>query len=354
METELFGRMPDGRRIELYRLKNSRMEAELMSYGAGILSLTLPDRAGQRENVVLGFASLGEYVQNHGSKTPFFFGSTIGRFANRIANARFSLDGHEYSLAKNNGPHSLHGGPSGFYNVVWDATPIDATPIEDGVSFRYLSKDGEEGFPGNLTVTVRFSVAEADLKMEYLASTDKSTVVNLTNHAYFNLAGAGRSSILSHELRLSSSRFTPIDSGTIPTGEIRSVAGTALDFRQPRAIGERIHDGDEQLKLANGYDHTFVLDDSSNRLKPAAEVYEPATGRVLQVLTTEPAIQFYSGNYLDGSARGRSGEAYAKRSGLCLETQHFPDSPNRSNFPSTVLRAGEAFHSVTIYRFSTR
>lgn len=349
METELFGRMPDGRPIELYRLKNPKMEAEFMSYGAGIISLTLPDRTGERQNVVLGFNSLDDYVENHRSKAPFFFGSTIGRYANRIANAHFALDGQAYLLAKNNGPHSLHGGPGGFYNVVWNAQPI-----ENGISFHYLSKDGEEGFPGNLSITVRFVLGGADLKIEYLASTHKTTVVNLTNHAYFNLAGAGYPSILSHELKLFASQFTPVDSGTIPTGEIRSVAGSALDFRQANAIGERIHDRDEQLKVANGYDHNFVLDDSSNQLKLAAEVYEPTSGRVLEVLTTEPAIQFYSGNYLGGSARGKSGEPYVKHSGLCLETQHFPDSPNHANFPSTVLRAGETFHSVTIYRFSTR
>ena len=349
METELFGRMPDGRPIELYRLKNSKMEAEFMSYGAGIISLTLPDRAGERQDVVLGFASLDDYVQNHRSKTPFFFGSTIGRYANRIANAHFSLDGKEYALTRNNGPHSLHGGPGGFYNVVWDVEPIG-----NGVSFHYLSKHGEEGFPGNLSITVRFVMEGADLKIEYLATTDKTTVINLTNHAYFNLAGAGHASVLGHELRLFASRFTPVNAGTIPTGEIRPVTGTALDFRQAKPIGERVHGFEEQLKLANGYDHNFVLDDDSNQLKPAAELYEPATGRVLEVLTTEPAIQFYSGNYLDGIARGKSGEPYVKHSGLCLETQHFPDSPNHPDFPSTVLRAGETFHSVTIYRFSTR
>lgn len=349
METELFGRMPDGRPIELYRLKNSCMEAEFMSYGAGLIALTLPDRAGQRDNVVLGFATLHDYVQNHRSDTPFFFGSTIGRYANRIANARFTLEGRKYQLIANNGAHSLHGGPDGFYNVVWTSRPI-----ENGVAFQYLSKDGEEGFPGNLSTTVRFTLCGADLRIEYQASTDKATVVNLTNHAYFNLAGARSDSMLDHQLKLAASRFTPIDSSTIPTGEVRSVSGTALDFRSGTPIGERIHAGDEQLQLAKGYDHNFVLDDTSSELRSAAELYEPVSGRVLEVLTTEPAIQFYSGNYLDGTARGKSGVAYAKYSGLCLETQHFPDSPNHASFPSTVLRAGEIFRSVTIYRFSTR
>lgn len=348
METELFGRMPNGRPIELYRLKNAKMEAEFMSYGAALISLTLPDSAGRRENVVLHLASLDDYLRNHSSNAPFFFGSTIGRYANRIANARFSLDGQEYSLAKNNGPHSLHGGPGGFYNLVWDAQPV-----ESGVAFHYLSKDGEEGFPGNLSTTVRFTLDGGDLHIAYFASTDKDTIINLTNHAYFNLAGAGHASILSHELKLFASQFTPIDSGTIPTGEVRSVAGTALDFRRPEPIGERLHGGDEQLRLANGYDHNFVLDGNSNQLKMAAEVCAPVSGRVLQVLTTEPAIQFYSGNYLDGSARGKCGEPYSKHSGLCLETQHFPDSPNKPEFPSTELKPGQRYHTTTIYKFST-
>lgn len=349
MDTELFGRMPDGNPIELYRLKNSSIEAEFMSYGAGVISLTLPDHAGQRENVVLGFPTLDDYVRNHRCPAPFFFGSTIGRYANRIANGRFRLEGREFTLARNNGRHSLHGGPGGFWNVVWDAEPID-----NGVAFHYLSKDGEEGFPGNLKTTVRFTLSSGDLRIEYQASTDKTTIVNLTNHAYFNLAGAGNGSILDHQLQLAASHFTPVDPSTIPTGEMHSVAGTPLDFRKPVPIGQRIHECHEQLLFARGYDHNFVLDSGARELKLAAELYEPTSRRVLQVLTTEPAIQFYSGNYLDGSARGKSGEPYVKHSGFCLETQHFPDSPNRPHFPPTVLHGGESFQSVTIYRFSTR
>jgi aldose 1-epimerase len=349
VEQTIFGKMPDGTPIELYRLTNDRIEAELISFGAGILSLHAPDRAGQRDDVLLGYPTLEGYVENHRSKGPFFFGSSIGRYANRIAQARFTLDGKQYTLPANNGRHCLHGGPGGFYNVVWRGEPIP-----NGVAFRYASKDGEQGFPGTIKVTVRFVLSGADLRMEYQAETDKPSVVNLTNHAYFNLTGSVRGQILGHELKLHASRFTPVDTQVIPTGELRSVAGTPLDFRKATPIGERIHGSYEQLTLANGYDHNFVLDDSSTNLKPAAELYDPGSGRVLEVLTTEPAIQFYSGNYLDGSAHGKNGKSYGQYTGLCLETQHFPDSPNQPSFPSTVLRPGETFKSTTIYRFSAR
>jgi aldose 1-epimerase len=349
VETEVFGKMPDGSSIELYRLKSESMEAEFVAYGATLVSLRVPDREGRWDDVVLGFGGLDGYVQNNRSKAPNFFGGTIGRYANRIAQGRFTLEGKEYALRQNNGPHCLHGGPGGFYNAVWRAERI-----ENGIAFQYVSRDGEEGFPGTLHTTVRFTLSRADLRIEYRAATDKTTAVNFTNHSYFNLHGAGRGSILDHELKLAASNFTPVDAGTIPTGAVRGVAGTAFDFRKATAIGERIQARDEQLELGHGYDHNFVLDDISSELKLAAEVFEPASGRVLEVLTTEPAIQFYSGNYLDGSMRGKDGQAYEKYSGLCLETQHFPDSPNHANFPSTVLRPGEKFHSVTIYRFSRR
>ena len=349
MHRELFGRMPGGAPIELYLLENKWLQAKLMPYGAGIVSLRAPDRTGHLEEVVLGFRTLDGYIRNHRSPSPLFFGSTVGRYANRIAGGRFRLDGHEYNLATNNGANCLHGGPGGFYNVVWDAVGI-----ADGVEFRYLSNDGEEGFPGRLQTAVRFTLDGTDLKMQYEASTDKATVINLTNHAYFNLAGAGHGSILSHQLKLSASRFTVVDSDMVPTGELRTVEGTPLDFRRPVAIGERIHAPNQQLELAKGYDHNFVLDGNPAALNLAAELYDPSSGRVLQVLTTEPAVQFYSGNYLDGSAGGRNNEPYGQHGGLCLETQHFPDSPNHPNFPSTVLRPGEKFQSATIYRFSVR
>jgi aldose 1-epimerase len=350
MQKEIFGHMPDGTPIDLYRLKTEFLEAAFTTYGAGILSLSAPDRFGHREDIVLGFATLDEYLHNHFSTSPIFFGSTIGRYANRIAQARFTLEQKEYQLPKNNGHHTLHGGLGGFHNVVWDASPIP-----NGVAFHYVSADGEQGFPGQLETTVRYTLAGSDWKIEYEATTNKTTVLNLTNHAYFNLFGAETGKfILSHRLRIPASRFTPADAESIPTGEVRSVAGSPLDFRDSTAIGDRISAPDEQLQLAKGYDHNFILDDSSPQLKPAAELYEPAIGRVLEVLTTEPAIQLYTGNYLDGSARGKSGQPYYKRAGLCLETQHFPDSPHHPDFPSTVLRPGEKFQSTTIYRFSTR
>jgi len=349
VQKQLFGKMPDGQPIELFTLANGHLEASFISYGAAIVSMRVPDRSGRRENVVLGFSDLDGYVQNHRSTAPFFFGSTIGRFANRIANGCLTLDGHQYTLPANNGRHCLHGGPNGFYNVVWDVEPR-----ENALAFHYTSKDGEEGFPGTLKATVCFSLADGGLQIDYQASTDKPTVVNLTNHAYFNLTGDTRASILPHELRLFASSFTPVTAQTVPTGEILPVAGTALDFRQSTPIGARLHDPEPQLQLTQGYDHNFVLDDTSPGLKPAAELFDPASGRLLEILTTEPGIQFYSGNYLNGSSHDHSAPRFSKYTALCLETQHFPDSPNHAHFPSTVLRPGETFRSTTIYRFSTR
>jgi aldose 1-epimerase len=347
---EFFGNMPDGRTIDLYTLKSSAIEARVMTYGAGIVSLRVPDRTGELRDVVLGFSDLEGYIQNHSSTAPRFFGSVIGRYANRIARASFSLDGKRFTLARNNGENILHGGPGGFHNVVWDAELI-----RDGVAFHYFSKEGEEGFPGNLSITVRYTLVQAELQIEYLATTDRPTVVNLTNHSYFNLSGAGSGgTILPHRLRLFGSQFTPVDSSLIPTGELRPVDGSPFDFRTPTAILERIGADDEQLRFGHGYDHNFVLDDSFAQLKQAAELHDPASGRTLEIWTTEPAIQFYSGNFLDGSWRGKNGVAYAKHAGLCLETQHFPDSPNHPEFPSTVLRPGQTFYSLTVYRFSAR
>jgi aldose 1-epimerase len=346
---QLFGKMPDGRLIELFTLRNGHLEASFIAYGAAVVSMRAPDRSGRRENVVLGFSDLDGYVQNHRSGAPFFFGSTIGRYANRIANSCLTLDGRQYSLPANNGQHCLHGGPNGFFNVVWDVEPS-----ENALAFHYTSKDGEEGFPGTLKTTVCFSLADGGLQIDYHASTDKPTVINLTNHAYFNLTGDSRASVLAHQLRLFASSFTPVTAQTIPTGEICPVAGTALDFRKSTPIGARLDDPDQQLQLAQGYDHNFVLDGSSPNLKPAAELFDPASGRLLEVLTTEPAIQFYSGNYLNGSSHNHSSAPFSKHTAVCLETQHFPDSPNHPHFPSTVLRPGETFRSTTIYRFSTR
>jgi len=344
---QIFGSMPDGREVDLYTLKSDKLEAQISAYGAAIIVLRTPDRKGNWEDVVLGPQDLASHVANHCSKGPIFFGVTVGRYANRIAHGRFSLDGNTYSLALNDGNNSLHGGPGGFHNVVWQSEPI-----ADGVAFDYLSEDGEEGYPGNLSVTVRYTVTGAELKIEYLATTDKPTVLNLTNHAYFNLGGAGRGNILGHQLKLFASRFTPCDAHQIPTGEIRSVAGTPLDFREATTVGDRINSDDELIRLAHGYDHNFVIDETGAKLKQAAKMYEPSTGRVMEVLTTEPGVQFYTGNYLDGSFRGKNGVVYGKQTGFCLETQYYPDSPNHREFPSTVLRPGQTFQSETVYRFA--
>src|SRR5208283_2936225 len=341
--------MPDGQEVDLYTLKSEKLEAQISAYGAAIIVLRAPDRSGNWEDIVLGPQDLASHVANHRSKGPIYFGVVVGRYANRIAHGRFSLDGNTYSLALNDGDHSLHGGPGGFHNVVWQSEPM-----ANGAAFHYLSEDGEEGYPGNLSVTVRYTVTGADLKIEYLATCDKPTVLNLTKHAYFNLAGAGRGNILAHQLKLFASRFTPGDAHLIPTGEIRSVAGTPLDFRKPAIVGERIDSDDEVIRLAHGYDHNFVIDETGTKLKQAAEMCEPKSRRVMEVWTTQPAVQFYTGNFLDGTFRGKNGVAYGKQTGFCLETQHFPDSPNHPKFPSTVLRPGQSFQSETIYRFSVR
>ncbi len=343
------GKLPDGASVEIYTLKDEKIEVRIMNYGGFLLSLKAPDRAGKVEDVVLGFDDPSEYYENNHSKSVAFFGPIVGRYANRIARAKFVLDGKEYTLAKNNGDNCLHGGPGGFHTRLWTGKII-----QDGVELKYLSKDGEEGFPGNLSVTVRYILSGGDLKIEYSAATDKPTVLNLTNHSYFNLSGQGNGTILGEHLKLIASRFTPVDSELIPTGELKSVAGTPFDFRNPHAVGERINADDEQIRLGHGYDHNFVIDGGGKKLTEAAEVYDPASGRVLQVLTTEPGVQFYTSNFLDGSIQGKGGVAYSRNTALCLETQHFPDSPNHPEFPTSVLRPGSEFHSITIFRFSVR
>ncbi len=314
-----------------------------------ITSITAMDRKKKFEDVVLGFDDLAGYIAPTSNA---YFGAIIGRYANRIAKGTFTLGGHEYHIPVNDGPNSLHGGLKGFDKRVWDAQEV---PTAEGTALElhYLSRDGEEGFPGNLSVTVRYSLDEKnDLRIDYRATTDKETVLNLTNHSYFNLAGAGNGDILHHMLTISADRFTPIDSTLIPTGAIDPVASTPFDFRSATAIGSRINRNNEQLKFAHGYDHNFVLNHLGDKMGFAARVEEPHSGRVLEVFTTQPGLQFYSGNFLNGKIHGKGGKAYEYRSALCLETQHFPDSPNHSNFPSTVLRPGEEFHSTTIYRFS--
>ncbi len=343
-----FGKTADGATIHVYTLTNKNgVEARITNYGGRLVSLKTPDRTGSRADVVLGFDSVEGYLANPGP----FFGALIGRYGNRIAHARFTLNGVEYKVDKNNGENSLHGGAHGFDKAVWTARELP----DGGLELKYLSKDGEEGFPGNLTATVAYHLTDAnELRIDYLATTDKTTVVNLTNHAYFNLKGAGSGDILGHLITLNADRFTPVDAGLIPTGELRAVAGTPFDFRTPVAIGARIDQDDEQLKLGKGYDHNWVLNRSGNELQLAARVEEPSTGRVMEVLTTEPGVQFYTGNFLDGSAKGKGGKGYGHRSGFCLETQHFPDSPNQPAFPSTILNPGEQFQSTTVYRFRAK
>lgn len=344
-----FGRMPDGTPVEIYTLNDGRVEARIMTYGGIVVSLKVPDRKGNAADVVLGFDDLDGYVANNNNKGTAFFGAIIGRYANRIAHAAFTLDEKKYQLPKNDGDNTLHSGTHGFNNVVWTARAI-----ESGVELTYLSKDGENGFPGNLKTVVRYTLSGGSLRIEYSATTDRDTVLNLTNHSYFNLAGQGKGDILGHQLTLHASRFTPVDATLIPTGELKSVASTPFDFRKPMAIGARIDADDGQLHRGRGYDHNWVLDSSGAKPAEVAEVYEPNSGRVMRVLTDQPGIQFYSGNFLDGSIKGKGGVPYERRSALCLETQHFPDSPNHPSFPSTELKPGQTFHSVTVFSFSVR
>ena len=342
-----FGKIPDGTAVEIFTLSDGPYEARITNYGGVVVSLKAPDRNGKSADVVLGFDDLNGYVANFNGPSTAFFGAIIGRYGNRIGHGSFTLDGKKYSLPLNNGENTLHGGPHGFNNVVWKAKPIT-----NGVELTYLSKDGEAGYPGNLSALVRYTLVKGDLRIEYSATTDKDTVVNLTNHSYFNLAGQG--DILSHQLTLHASRFTPVDAGLIPTGELKSVEGTPFDFRKATPIGTRINADDEQLHRGRGYDHNWVLDSGGGKLTKAAELYDAGSGRVLKVLTDQPGIQFYSGNFLDGSIKGKGGTPDELHAALCLETQHFPDSPNHPDFPTTELKAGARYHTITVYSFSTR
>lgn len=345
-----FGKTPEGEQVDLYLLTNKNgAEAAITNYGGAVVSLKVPGRNGKLADVILGFDTVDGYVSNKS-----YFGAIIGRYGNRIGHAQFSLDGKTYTLAKNNGENTLHGGIKGFNKAVWTAKEIPAKGGQ-ALELTYLSKDGEEGFPGNLQVRVVYTLTDSnDLKIEYSATTDKKTVVNLTNHCYFNLAGPGSGDILAHRLLIEADKFTPVDSGLIPTGELRNVEGTAFDFRNPTAIGARIDSDDGQIKLGGGYDHNFALRrKADDPISLAARVVEPKTGRVLEVWTTEPGLQFYTGNFLDGTAHGKGSISYTKRSAFCLETQHFPDSPNQPKFPSVVLSPGERYHTTTIYKFTT-
>jgi len=338
-----FGTTPDGCNVHLFTLTNNRgMEVRVINYGGIITTIKVPDRDGILGDVVVGHDTLEGYLNRSR-----FFGALIGRYANRLAGGRFTLNGVEYTLAINNGVNHLHGGVKGFDKVIWHAADTD-----QGLRLTYISKDGEENYPGNLRVNVTYSLTEVnELRIEYEAATDQETIINLTNHSYFNLAGSG--TILDHELMIEADAFTPVDQALIPIGEIRSVKDTPMDFRSPTAIRRLIGNGDEQLRFAGGgYDHNFVLRGVAESFRKATTLYDPKTGRLLEVSTTQPGLQFYSGNFLDGSIIGKGGRAYVKYSGCCLETQHFPDSPNHPNFPSTVLRPGEEYRHTTVLKFS--
>jgi len=348
---ESFGQTSDGRQIDLYTLTNTNgLRARIMNYGAILISLEVPDRDGNLGDITLGFDALDGYLKEHP-----YFGAIVGRYANRIGKGRFLLDGVEYKLATNNGENHLHGGIKGFDKVVWKLDDIRAEGFprpEDSkaiVKMSYISEDGEEGYPGNMACTVTYTLTkDNELKISYEAETDKSTVVNLTNHTYFNLAGQGTGDILGHELTLNADNYTPVDEGLIPTGEIRTVKDSPMDFTLPMSIGSRIG------KVSGGYDHNYVLNSGGGLPVLAARVYEPTSGRVMEIHTTEPGIQLYTGNFLDGSLTGKAGKVYKKHYAFCLETQHFPDSPNKPEFPSVVLLPGRKYSTETTYKFYTR
>lgn len=346
-----FGPLKDGRVVDRYLLRNDLLEVGMLSYGATLQSLSVPDRDGRRQDVVLGFDALGGYAGAHP-----YFGAVIGRFANRIAEGRFTLDGNEYRVPANDGPNAMHGGPEGFDRRVWSGEPIESTERdgEVGVRMTLTSPDGDMGFPGTLDVAVTYWLCGPELRIDYVATTDRATIVNLTNHAYFNLATPGAGTVERHELQLFASRFTPVGAGTLPTGELADVAGTPLDFRQPKTIGRDLRDGADQLVRAQGFDHNWVLDRvPGSPPSLAARVHEPSSGRVLELHTDQPGLQFYSGNLLDGTIGGKAGRTYRQGDGFCLETQHFPDSPNQPAFPSTVLRPGQSYATSTTLRFTT-
>jgi aldose 1-epimerase len=351
IDKQLFGKTDDGTAVDIYTLKNANgAEARITTYGGIVVSLKMPDRNGKFADIVLGYDSLDGYLKNNGP----YMGALIGRYANRIAKGAFKVEKIEYHVAVNNPPNHLHGGLKGFDKVVWTARAL-RVPNGAALQLTYLSKDGEESYPGNLTVKVIYTLTDAnELKIQYSATTDQRTVVNLTSHSYFNLAGQGNGDILKHRLFLNANRFTPTDAGSIPTGELRPVRGTPFDFTKPAEIGARIDQDDQQLKFGSGYDHNFVLNKQGQRLTLAARVEESTSGRVLQVYTTEPGLQLYSGNFLDGSITGKEGKVYNRRYGFCLEAQHFPDSPNKPKFPSVLLIPGQRYTQTTVYKFSTK
>jgi len=348
IERQSFGATPEGKGAEIFTLSGEGgLTVRITNYAGATVSILAPDRAGRKADVLLGFASLPDYVADNSHQ-----GALIGRYGNRIAKGQFTLEGRTYTLARNDGENHLHGGPGGFHRVIWEPR------VKEGaggaaLELTYVSQDGEEGYPGTLTARVVYSLEGAGLRIDYTATTDKATVVNLTNHAYFNLAGEGSGDVLGHEMQIEADQFTPVDKTLIPTGELRPVRGTPLDFSKPIPIGARISEPDEQIVIGSGYDHNFVLRGPTGTLRLGARVVEPRSGRVLEVLTTEPGIQFYSGNFLLGGLKGKAGKPYDRRTGFCLEAQHFPDSPNKTRFPPVVLKPGETYRQTTVYRFTT-
>jgi aldose 1-epimerase len=345
IKKESFGTV-DGQPVDIYTLTSAKgIEARITNYGGIVVSLKTPDKSGKLADIVQGFSNIKGYLQEEP-----YFGALIGRYANRIGKAKFTLEGKEYKLAANNDVNSLHGGLNGFDKRIWTAQAKGKS-----LELTYVSKDGEEGYPGTLTTKVVYTLeSNGDLKIDYSATTDKTTVLNLTNHSYFNLKGQGTGDILDHEVTLYASRYTPVDAGLIPTGDLVAVKGTPFDFLTAHKVGERIDGNDEQLKLGKGYDHNWVLDAKPGALAKAAEVHEATSGRALEVWTNQPGIQFYTGNFLDGTLTGKDGKKYGHRAALCLETQHFPDSPNQPKFPSAVLKPGKTFRSTTVWKFGTR
>jgi aldose 1-epimerase len=342
-----FGKTADGTPVEIYTLRNSKgMEARIMTYGGIVVSLKVPDKNGKFGDVVLGYDNLDDYVKNNP-----FFGALVGRYGNRIAKGKFTLGGKEYTLAINNAPNNLHGGPIGFDKRVWKVAKVDVSQDGPRLELTYLSKDGEEGFPGNLNVTATYTLTDDNgLRVDYTATTDKATLCNLTQHSYFNLAGKG--DILNHLVFINADKLTPVDNTLIPTGELKPVAGTPFDFRTATAIGARINADDEQIKFGSGYDHNWVVNKPLGKLGLMARVTEPTTGRAMEVWSTEPGVQFYTGNFLDGSITGKGGWVYQRRNGFCFEPQHYPDSPNHPQFPSAELKPGQTYQNTIIYKFS--
>jgi len=350
IDKKLFGTLPDGGKIYSYTLKNSSgMKAEIIEFGAIVRTLFVPDRSGKFSDIVLGYDDLSGY--ENGSS---YLGAIVGRYGNRIAKGKFTMDEKEYQLTVNSGTNHLHGGAKGFDKVLWKAEPVESK-TDPALKLTYVSKDGEEGYPGTVTVTVTYTVTkDNELRIDYEGTTDKTTILNPTHHSYFNLTGDFTKKILDHELMIKADTLTPVDANLIPSGELKKVEGTPFDFRKPEKIGARINEKDEQLRFGIGYDHNWVLNDYNKNVRLSAAVYDSQSGRYMEVLTDQPGLQFYSGNFLDGSAKGKDGILYAHRTGLCLEAQLFPDSPNKKNFPSAVLKPGEVYRQTTIYKFSTK